>query len=123
MRSTAGLLCLALLLAATAQADTNLGTKQIFPATDPWNRDVSADEIDPDSAALIASIGNHRPLHPDFGTVYNGAPCGIPFIVVSGNQPRVAVDPFRRGRARPLVPIETGPAGLGGHRLGGVRRP
>jgi hypothetical protein len=120
MRSTAGLLCLALLLAATAQADTNLGTKQIFPATDPWNRDVSADEIDPDSAALIASIGNHRPLHPDFGTVYNGAPCGIPFIVVSGNQPRVAVEFDTKDQSDPGpypippdAPIEGGPQSTG----------
>ena len=31
-------------------------------------------------------------LHPDFGTVYMGAPIGIPFIVVSGSQPLVPID-------------------------------
>jgi hypothetical protein len=31
-------------------------------------------------------------LHPYFGTVWNGAPNGIPFIIVSGKQPKVMVD-------------------------------
>jgi hypothetical protein len=30
-------------------------------------------------------------LHPDFGTVWNGAPNGIPYVVVAGTQARVAV--------------------------------
>jgi hypothetical protein len=123
MRSPARLLTLLFILAlaaAASQADTNLGTKQIFPATDTWNRDVSADQIDPDSAALIASIGRNRPLHPDFGTVYDGAPCGIPFIVVSGNQPRVPVEFDTRDESDPGpypippdAPIEGGPQSTG----------
>ena len=28
-------------------------------------------------------------MHADFGTVYNGAPNGIPYVVVPGSQPRV----------------------------------
>ena len=43
------------------------------------------------SDVLIASIGSERPLHPDFGTVYQGAPSGIPYIVVGGQQKRVPV--------------------------------
>jgi hypothetical protein len=56
-----------------------------------WNTDISTAPVDPNSAALIASCGGGRVLHPDFGTVWNGAPNGIPFIVVHGTQDRVPV--------------------------------
>lgn len=48
--------------------------------------------VDPNSANLISSIGVNTGLHPDFGTVYNGAPNGIPYVVVSGTQPRVPIN-------------------------------
>ena len=63
-----------------------------FPANNAWNTDVSAAPLDPNSDALIASIGLNTGLHPDFGAgLYEGAPMGIPYIVVAGNQPKVAV--------------------------------
>ena len=62
-----------------------------FPASDAWNTPVDKAERDPNSDALIRSIGLNKSLHPDFGTVYNGAPSGIPYIVVSGNTPRLPV--------------------------------
>jgi hypothetical protein len=40
---------------------------------------------------LVASIGLEKHLHPDFGTVYRGAPLGIPYVAVPGDQPRKAV--------------------------------
>jgi hypothetical protein len=61
-----------------------------FPDDNWWNRDVSSDPVDPQSATLIASCGL-RNLHPDFGTVWNGAPNGIPYVVVRGAQPKVPV--------------------------------
>jgi hypothetical protein len=61
----------------------------IFPADNPWNRDISGDPADPNSANYIAHMnGNSRFLHPDFGS--NPA-YGIPFVVVSGDQPKVPV--------------------------------
>jgi hypothetical protein len=36
-------------------------------------------------------------LHPDFGTVWEGAPRGIPYVVVSGDQPRVPIRFVRDG--------------------------
>jgi hypothetical protein len=71
-------------------AGASLAGYRLFPADNPWNRDVSRNAVDPNSAALIASCGL-RNLHPDFGTVWNGAPIGIPYIVVSGSQSRVPV--------------------------------
>jgi hypothetical protein len=72
-------------------ANASLNGKRVLPADDPWNRDVSKSAVDPNSDTLIASIGADRPLHPDFGTVWNGAPNGIPYIVVPGTQPKVPI--------------------------------
>ena len=54
----------------------------IFPANNPWNQRVDRLPVARNSARLIASIGLSDPVHPDFGTVYNGAPNGIPYAVV-----------------------------------------
>lgn len=71
--------------------NASLHGKQLFPADNPWNQDISLDPVDPNSDNLIASIGLTTGLHPDFGTVWNGAPNGIPYVVVSGTQTRVPV--------------------------------
>lgn len=68
--------------------NADLGGRLLLPAGDEWNRDVSKDPVDPLSDALIASIGADKPLHEDFGLVWKGAPGGIPYHVVSGDQPR-----------------------------------
>ncbi len=62
-----------------------------FPDADPWNRDISRSPVDPASDVLIKSIGLDKPLHADFGTVYQGRPIGIPYVVVARDQPRVPV--------------------------------
>jgi hypothetical protein len=69
----------------------SLHGKQVFPPDNPWNQDISSAPVDPNSARLIAAIGADDRLHPDFGTVYRGAPNGIPYIVVSGTQPSARV--------------------------------
>src|SRR5437867_44206 len=63
----------------------------VFPSDNPWNADISAYPVHPNSAAYVNFIGPAKLLHPDFGTFWNGAPIGIPYVVVPGNQPRVAV--------------------------------
>jgi hypothetical protein len=67
-----------------------LNGRRLFPADNAWNLDVSGEPVDPSSSALISSCGNQG-LHPDFGTVWNGAPNGIPYVVVSGGQSKVPV--------------------------------
>lgn len=63
-----------------------------FPEDNPWNADVSGAPVDPNSDRLIASIGLSAGIHPDFGAgLYEGAPIGIPYVVVAGLQPRVAI--------------------------------
>lgn len=63
-----------------------------FPADNAWNTDISAAPVDPNSDALIASIGLTRGLHPDFGSgLYAGAPIGIPYVMVGSTQAKVAI--------------------------------
>jgi hypothetical protein len=69
----------------------SLHGRRLFPSDNPWNQDISNLPVDPNSANLIKSIGADAVLHPDFGTVYNGAPNGISYIVVGGAQPRVPI--------------------------------
>jgi hypothetical protein len=85
---------------------------QVFPADNPWNRDVSGDPVDPRSDAYIASMGAATNLHPDFGS---DPTFGIPWATVAGTQPRVPMSfdfadesdagpyPFPRD-----VPVEAG---------------
>jgi hypothetical protein len=92
----------------------------VFPADNAFNQRVDRLPVARSSAQTIASIGLSDSVHPDFGTVYNGAPNGIPYAVVSGSTPRV---PVRFASASesdrgpyPLprhVPIEGGAAGTG----------
>jgi hypothetical protein len=99
----------------------SLHGKQLFPPDNPWNQDISGMPVDPNSANLIASIGLNTGLHPDFGTVYNGAPNGIPYVVVSGTQPRVPMNYTAYGDESdpgpypvpPNAPIEGGPTSNG----------
>jgi hypothetical protein len=92
----------------------------VFPANNPWNQRVDRLPVARDSSRLIASIGLGAPVHPDFGTVYAGAPNGIPFAVV-GNRTHWAPvrftysdesDPGRYPLPRG-VPIEGGPNASG----------
>ncbi len=74
--------------------DTDLGGLRSFPDDNPWNQDISSSPVDSNSDNLIASIGLETGLHPDFGTVYEGAPIGIPYVIVSGSQPLVSITKF-----------------------------
>jgi hypothetical protein len=97
----------------------SLNGRRPFPGDNPWNTDVSGARVDPRSATLIASCGSAN-LHPDFGTVWQGAPNGIPYVVVGGNQARVPVTFAYADESDPGpypipadAPIEGGPAGTG----------
>ncbi|MBI3911298.1 MAG: hypothetical protein HY320_10240 [Armatimonadetes bacterium] len=71
--------------------NASLGGRRLFPDDNPWNTEIAHIPVDPNSELYIASIGTDSPLHPDFGTVWNGAPWGLPYVVVPGSQPRVPV--------------------------------
>jgi hypothetical protein len=69
-----------------------IGSRLVFPADNPWNTDISAQPVDPNSATLLTNCGGvGRKVHADFGTVWDGAPNGIPYVLVGGTQPKVPV--------------------------------
>jgi hypothetical protein len=76
---------------AAASAGPSIDGCPVFPADNPWNTDISKLPVHPESQVWLESVGLDKPLHPDFGTVYNGAPNGIPYVTVHGNQPKVPI--------------------------------
>ena len=68
---------------AAAQPPTIAGC-DVFPADNVWNVAVDDLPVDPRSATYVATIGATTRVHPDFGTVWEGAPIGIPYDVVPG---------------------------------------
>jgi hypothetical protein len=79
--------------AVPPQLGGSLGGRQVFPRSNWWNLDISHAPVDTSSAAYISFISGRTPstptatrrLHPDFGP----SPYGIPYVVVSGDQPLV----------------------------------
>jgi RNA polymerase sigma factor (sigma-70 family) len=72
--------------------NASLGGRRPFPADNPWNQDVSREPVEPLSDRLIASLGRDTALFPDFGpSTYLGAPQGISYVVIGGNEARVPV--------------------------------
>jgi hypothetical protein len=82
--------------AASAASPTVAGCP-VFPADNVWNARVDALPVDPRSARYVASIGVDAGLKADFGAgLWEGAPIGIPYVVVPAGQPMVAIhhEPF-----------------------------
>jgi hypothetical protein len=92
-----------------------------LPADNIWNTRIDGLPVSSFSGSYIASIGSAG-LHPDFGTVWNGAPNGIPFVVVPGMQPRVPVSFTYADESDPgPYPIPTNAAIEGGSTSTGDR--
>ena len=55
----------------TPEADAILEKLQVFPPDNPWNTDIRAWKLHPDSKAIVASVGADKPLryNPDMGYV------------------------------------------------------
>lgn len=73
----------------------DFSARQVFPTDNWWNVDVTTAPVDPASAAYIDFVSGRDPghptatrrLHPDFGP----PPYGIPYVGVSGAEPRLTV--------------------------------
>ncbi len=74
-----------------AGPDQDLGDFKVFPDDNVWKWDISNYQVHPNSAGFLASMGTSTKLHPDFGTVWEGAPIGIPYLVVTSAQPLVPI--------------------------------
>jgi hypothetical protein len=111
---------LALASVGPAAASAILTVRPMFPRDNVWNVAIDTLPVDVNSAAYVTTIGATKPMHADFGTVYNGAPNGIPFVVVPGSQPRVAIGFDYADESDPGpypvpadAPIEGGPSSSG----------
>lgn len=87
-----GLFALGLLLAMPLAAQQTVGGCQVLPIANIWNTPVASLPVAANSAAVIDHIGATDTMHPDFGTVWNGAPIGIPYVVVPNGQAMLAID-------------------------------
>ena len=67
-----------------------IGDCPVFPANNPWNTDISAAPVHPDSDNFLAHIAANGGdfLHADFG---GGGEYGIPYVTVPGTQPKVPI--------------------------------
>jgi len=74
----------------TPGQNASLGGFVPFSASNPWNTDISAAPVDPNSTSIIANyVGSSTLMHPDFGT---DPTYGIPYIIVNGSQSLVNVN-------------------------------
>jgi hypothetical protein len=71
---------------SVAKADAE--NMALFPADNPWNTDISQAAIDPYNTQIISALGSYA-VKADFGSgLWEGAPIGIPYVVVCGSQTR-----------------------------------
>lgn len=101
-------------------ANASLGGRRLMPEGSPWNEDISAAAVDPLSEKILKRIGLDKPLRADFGTEYEGAPMGIPYVVIAKGQKKVPVKFLYAEESDagpypipPDAPIEGGPDGDG----------
>ncbi len=78
--------------------NASLRGRRPFPDDNLWNQEIASAPVDPDSETYIASIGADKPLFGFFGAPLCGVARGIPYVVVSGRQPRV---PMQLTKAMP----------------------
>ncbi len=64
-----------------------IGGCAIFPADNPWNQDISAASLHPDSATYIANMAPTRGMHPDWGN-WSTDHYGIPYSSGTGATPQ-----------------------------------
>lgn len=81
----------------------------VFPPDNIWNTPIDRLPVDPRSAQYVASIGAGTSLRADFGSgLYEGAPIGIPYVVVPFRQPQVAIR-FAPFQGEAAIPEESDP--------------
>ena len=77
--------------AATAPRLPGASKCPLFPSSNVWNKRIDKLPVAAGSQAILNSIGLDTGLHPDFGTVWNGHPNGIPYTIASKKTTRYRV--------------------------------
>ncbi len=100
--------------------NSDLRGERFFPDDSYWNQPVLDAEVDPNSDAIIASIGADTGLHADFGCCWPDTPFGIPYVVVDSSTPQVPIQFDYASESDPGpypippdAPIEGGPDATG----------
>ncbi len=96
-------------------------TCTLTPANSVWRSRVTGLPVHSRSANYMGTIGTGADLKADFGSgLWDGGPIGIPYVVVSGSQPKVPVSFYYPTQSDPggypvpaNPPIEGGPNGDG----------
>ncbi len=79
--------------ASPSSGAPTLGGCPVYPADNIWNVPVDSLPVDAYSNAYINTIGSAQHVHADFGSgLWDGAPIGIPYIVVPQSQPLVNIN-------------------------------
>jgi len=68
-------------------AGATIGSCRVFPVDNIWNARVDQLVVSSDSSTYVNTIGSATMLHPDFGTVWDGAPNGIRMLQFQGPRP------------------------------------
>jgi hypothetical protein len=85
-----------------AQTEPLIAGCPLLPADNIWNTPVDNLPLDPNSNGYINTIGAGRHVHADFGAgTWQGFPIGIPFNLVSGNQPKSTVSFYYASESDP----------------------
>jgi hypothetical protein len=95
---------------------------QLFPSDNLWNTKIDQTALHPRSDTYITNAGANTPLHPDFGTVWQGTNLGIPFDIIDQNITHVDVefeyadesDPLTLDATNKPYPIPNNPSIEGG---------
>lgn len=103
-----------------AGPNADLGGRRLLPEDSPWHQDISQSPVDPNSEKILNRVGLDKPLRADFGPEWEGAPMGIPYVVVGADQERVPMTFLYADESDPGpypippdAPIEGGPNGTG----------
>lgn len=87
----AALILTAALVMRVPPLSADVGNCAVFPNNNIWNTRIDSLAVHPNSDNFVNHVSANAGLHPDFGTMWNGAPNGIPYRVVPTNQPLVAI--------------------------------
>jgi hypothetical protein len=88
----AALLAAALAPLSPLAAQQTIGGCQVLPISNIWNTPVVSLPVAANSTAVVNHIGASDTMHPDFGTVWEGAPIGIPYVTVPNGQAMLPID-------------------------------
>jgi len=109
-------------LPLSMQLSSSIAGCPLFPQDNVWNARVDALPVLANSGTYIGYIGANLPVHPDFGTEWEGAPIGIPYNIVPGNQPRLPITFYYDDDSDPgPYPIPPNPLIEGGENSDGDR--